>query len=73
MQKVKTKSISQVRRQNYTDTMQQGITAITLNGKFVGVLITCDLPTPALATLNHKRLIDNPVHTVTELTKKVLG
>lgn len=73
MPNVETKSISQVRGQHYSQAMENGITAITLNGEFVGVLITCDSPVPAMAKLNHKRLLDNPVHTVTQLAKQVLG
>lgn len=72
MPKVETKTISQIRRKNYSQTLSEGITAITLNGKFVGVLITCEESTPEMASLRHKRLLDNPVHTITELTKQML-
>tara|TARA_R100001143_G_scaffold62665_2_gene66591 strand:- start:2118 stop:2339 length:222 start_codon:yes stop_codon:yes gene_type:complete len=72
MPKVETKSISQVRKDNYSQAVGEGITAITLNGEFVGVLITCGNSSQELASLRHKRLLDNPVHTITELTKQVL-
>ena len=72
MPKVETKSISQIRKKNYSQTLSEGITAITLNGEFVGVLITCGNSSQELASLRHKRLLDNPVHTITELTKQVL-
>lgn len=72
MPKVETKSISQIRRKNYSQTLSEGITAITLNGEFVGVLITCDATTQEMANLRHKRLLNNPVHTITELAKGVI-
>lgn len=73
MPKVETKSISQVRQQNYSQRATcEGITAITVDGEFAGVLISCKPETPEMATLRHKRLLDNPVHTITELAKGVI-
>ncbi|MEX2604517.1 MAG: hypothetical protein WD361_09945 [Gracilimonas sp.] len=43
---VETKSISQIRGQNYSEAMENGITAITLNGEFVGVLLPVIHPSP---------------------------
>ncbi|MAO65684.1 MAG: hypothetical protein CL666_11860 [Balneola sp.] len=72
MTKVKTKTISQVRNSLFSIAGTEGITAVTRNGVFIGVIITCGESTPELATLRQKRVLDNPVHTVTELTKGVL-
>jgi uncharacterized membrane protein YiaA len=72
MRTVQTKTISQVRNQLSNIAEEGTITAITRNGHFVGVLLTGNFSTTTLATLTHKRLKDNPVHTITELTKQVL-
>lgn len=73
MSKVETKSISQVRNSLFSVAGKDAITTISRNGEFVGVLITCDFPNSLVASLSHKRLRENPVHTVTQLAKQVLG
>ncbi|WP_020404455.1 hypothetical protein [Gracilimonas tropica] len=73
MSKVETKTISQVRNSLFSIAGTEGITAVTRNGAFIGVLITCGESTSEWAALRRRRVLDNPVHTITELTKGVLG
>ncbi len=73
MSKVKTKTISQVRNTLFSLADTKAITAITRNGVFIGVLITCGESTSEWAALRQRRVLDNPVHNITELTKGVLG
>lgn len=73
MSTVSTKSISQVRNQLFSIADEETITAVTRNGQFVGILITSNFPTASMATFCHKRLKENPVNTITELTKSLVG
>jgi hypothetical protein len=72
MSTVQTKTISQLRNQLFSLAEEASITTVTRNGRFIGVLITENFPTDALASLTHKRIKENPVHSITQLTKELM-
>lgn len=72
MRTVQTKTISQLRNQLFSIAEEASITTVTRNGQFVGVLITENFPTYGLASLTHKRIKENPVHSISQLTKGLI-
>ena len=73
MAKVKTKTITNVRDNIYSETEKPGAIAITRGGKFVGVLLTTGTFEETISEQLHRSLRDNPVHAISLITKQAIG
>ncbi|WP_069130756.1 hypothetical protein [Rhodohalobacter halophilus] len=73
MSKVATKTITRFRDGIYSETDSPGMTAITRGGRFVGVFISTGELSKPVASRFHNSLRHNPHHTVSVLTRKVIG
>ena len=71
MSKVKSKPITRVRDGIYEETDSPGITAITRNGIFTGILITTGRVPGGLAARLHELVRHNPGHATKVLTRQV--